>query len=493
MMMMMTAAADATLPDDTPNDENQPATTTVEKPIETPPKASIPNSDTVDLPAVVVSDAKGAVNTPVSLPEMPRTEVSTIKGESNSSTKQAQALPASTETLSAIVDSPQTKAKKPAPPPKKDPPPPKPLTAEEEVTLRRKQKLQSLWWNRLLGVVRWLVLGAIGYGIYYLAQQPFWMITPQQVHFTGTNILSDATLLPPIQKELNRPLYALQPQAIESELKKRFPLISAVQIRRRLFPIGLDVQVNEHEPWALIYDPWEKDAVLSYYRQVFLPLHFPKQPHPWGVVPVAKKPMLKPYAFVLETYQSMRFNGQQFTLSPTVLSPDSLMIFTSTQWFRNMPHHKRLKFLKDMDRLLNGVRAVASVQVDALAYNQQQDALTLDLRLENQPKQPVTALLGGWDAGLFDRALRLKPLIAGLSFVKEAVGNEKAGSCYKQFDFRWGQNVTVELCNPSLLEKPMLEEDAKPLVVLEEEATGNVQPTEPSTDTDELTPVAKPH
>ena len=165
------------------------------------------------------------------------------------------------------------------------------------------------------------------------------------------------------------------------------------------------------------------------------------------------------------------------------------MIFTATQWFRTMPQAKRLKFLKDMDRLLNGVRAVASVQVDALTYNPQKDALTLELRLENQPKQSVTALLGRWDAGLFDRVLRLKPLIGGLPFVKEAVGNEKAGVCYKQFDFRWGQNVTVGLCNPNFLEKPTLEEETKPLVVLEDEATGNVKPA-PST-TDELTPVQK--
>jgi hypothetical protein len=404
-----------------------------------------------------------------------------------------QALAANNETLATMVAAAPT-LMKPSKPTQKQTTSPKSLTAEEAVALRRRQKLQSLWGNRLLEVFRWLLLGAMGYGIYALAQQPLWMITPQQVHFRGTTILSDTALLPPIQKELNRPLYALQPQAIENELKQRFPLIAAVQIRRRLFPMGLDVQVNEHQPWALIYEPWETQAVLSYYHHVFLPLHFPqrfpKQPQALGGGAMDKKPMPKPYAFVLETYQSMRFNGEYFTLSPKVLAPNSLMIFTSTQWFRTMPQSKRLKFLKDMDRLLNGVRAVASVQVDALSYNPQKDALTLELRLENQPKQSVTALLGRWDTGLFDRALRLKPLIGGLPFVKEAVGNEKTGVCYKQFDFRWGQNVTVGLCNPTFLQKPTLEDGTKPLVVLEDEATDNAQPA-PSANDDDLTPVQK--
>lgn len=481
MMMMTFSAADATLP------EEENTTNTIESVAAAAqaPKATI--SEAVSLPNLtakipVASTTTGSVSLPetgVSLPALPNEFNQT---ETLASASEVASTP-QTETFASIVQNPIPADKQKPPKIKKDPPPPpKPLTPEEEVALRRKQKLQSLWWNRVLSVVRWSVLGALGYGIYWLAQQPFWMITPQQVQFKGADILSATALLPPIQKELNRPLYALQPQAIETALKKEFPLISAVQIRRRLFPVGLDVQVNEHQPWALIYDPWEKEAVLSYYRQVFLPLHFPKQPHPWGIRPIDKAIMPKPYAFVLETYQSMRFNGQQFTLSPKVLSADSLMLFTSTQWFRTMPQPKRLKFLKDMDRLLNGVRAVSSVQVDALIYNQPNDAISLELRLENQPKQPVTALLGRWDEGLFDRALRLKPLIGGLPFVKEAVGNEKAGACYKQLDFRWGQNVTVALCNPNLLEKPTLDEDAKPLVVVEDDdalSTTEI-PTEPT-------------
>jgi hypothetical protein len=459
-MMMMVAAADANLPELSAEADQQSNTSS-------------------DLPQHTEGFNGDAVVHSNGLDETPQPVVQTV--EACSSLPPIPPVDASSQVVLTHQSSPAIvkQLKQPKSTETQTPPP---LTAEETVALRRKQKLQALWWDRLLRVFRWMVLIALGYGIYWLAQQPFWLVTPQQVHFKGTNILSNATVLPAIEKELNRPLYALQPQSIENELKKRFPLIASVQIRRRLFPVGLDVQVNEHQPWALIYEPEEEKAVLSYYRQVFLPLHLTKPLQGSTTAtenlkqPISNQSMPKPYAFVLETHQSMRFNGEHFTLTPAVLSPESLLIFTSTQWFRQMPQAKRRQFLKDVDRLLNGVKAVDSVAVDAVIYRPQQDALSLVLRLKTQPNQPITALLGGWNSGLFDRALRLKPLVAGLPFVKEAVGNEKAGNCYKQFDFRWAQNVAVGLCDPSLLEQqPTLEENEQPLVVLEDETTGNLQ------------------
>jgi cell division septal protein FtsQ len=429
----------------------------------------------VNLPVLTKPETRTALvrieaTTGVSLPSLPETSTEPLPP-----TKQ---ITTNTNTETTATSRPTLEVEKQSTKAQKTTVIPPPLTPEQLVAKRRTEKLKALWWERFLGVLRLALLAAIGYGIYWLAQQPFWLIAPQQVHFKGTDILSSRALLPPIEKELNRPLYTLQPQAIEAKLQKQYPLIAAVQIRRRLFPMGLDVQINEHRPWALIYPPTQKASVLQYYRNVFLPLHRSRNNATTtvGKVSFPQQAMPLPYAFVLETYQSMRFNGQQFTLSPTVLAPDSLMVFTDTTWFRKLPTSRRVLFLKDMDRLLNGVRALPGVGVEALMYQPQGDMLQLELHLAQQPTQPITVLLGRWDTGLFDRAMRLKPLVRGLAFVQEAitpvektVAYAPKPSCYKQFDFRWGPNVTVELCNTLKVNQPTLDEHHPDALVVEED------------------------
>lgn len=450
----------------------------------------------VNLPVLTKPETRTALvrieDTGVTLPALPVVSSNTNAIEPLPPTKQI------TGTETVPTPSSTTEGVKPssAKTPKKQPVAPPPLTPEQLVAKRRAEKLQALWWERFLGLLRIVLLLAMGYGIYWLAKQPFWLITPQQVRFKGADILSSKALLPPIQQELNKPLYALQPQAIEASLQKQYPLIAAVQIRRRLFPMGLDVQINEHRPWALIYPPSQKSAVLQYYRTVFVPLHrtgtlptkATKQSTMSKLPALLQQPTMPlPYAFVLETYQSMRFNGQQFRLSPKVLPADSLMVFTDTTWFRKLPASRRITFLKDMDRLLNGVRAVPGVGVEALTYQPEVNMLQLELRLAQQANRPITALLGGWDTGLFDRALRLKPLIRGLTFVQAAItpptekptSTPTKPSCYKQFDLRWGPNVTVELCTPlKHTNQPSLDPLTADTLVVEEEENTTALPTE---------------
>jgi hypothetical protein len=458
----------------------------------------------VNLPVLTKPETRTALvriettvpDTGVSLPALPVAPSNTNAIEPLPPTKQIT----STETVTTQSSTMEGVKPSPAKTPKKQPVAPPPLTPEQLVAKRRTEKLQALWWERFLGLLRVVLLLAMGYGIYWLAKQPFWLITPQQVRFKGADILSSKALLPPIQQELNKPLYALQPQAIEATLQKQYPLIAAVQIRRRLFPMGLDVQINEHRPWALIYPPSQKSAVLQYYRRIFVPLHrtgaIPttattaksKQGTVSGLPALLQQPTMPlPYAFVLETYQSMRFNGQQFRLSPKVLPADSLMVFTDTTWFRKLPASRRITFLKDMDRLLNGVRAVPGVGVEALTYQPEINMLQLELRLAQQANRPVTALLGGWDTGLFDRAIRLKPLIRGLNFVQAAItppaekptSTPTKPSCYKQFDLRWGPNVTVELCTPlKHTNQPSLETLTADTLVVEEEENTTTLPAE---------------
>jgi hypothetical protein len=62
-----------------------------------------------------------------------------------------------------------------------------------------------------------------------------------------------AHITPVIKQYINKPIFELDPQGIEKAVKKRYPIVEHLYVRRSLFPASLDFTLIEKKPFAAIY------------------------------------------------------------------------------------------------------------------------------------------------------------------------------------------------------------------------------------------------
>lgn len=94
-------------------------------------------------------------------------------------------------------------------------------------------------------------------GMWLFLTAKFWYLTPQQIQIqhtgNGYGFIQDTEIIHAVQPSLKFPLYSLAPDKLALILKKQFPQIAAVSIRRRLFPVRLDVMITEKPIWGVLF------------------------------------------------------------------------------------------------------------------------------------------------------------------------------------------------------------------------------------------------
>ena len=122
---------------------------------------------------------------------------------------------------------------------------------------QRRQKLRRQRQMRIIQAI-WRTFAIIGLagGLLWVAVQPVWVLkTPKQIVMkSGNQLLSDETTQSLLVLSYPQSLWRIEPGAIANSLKKQ-PTIAQAIVRRRLFPPGLIIEIQERIPVAVTQTP----------------------------------------------------------------------------------------------------------------------------------------------------------------------------------------------------------------------------------------------
>ncbi|MBD2561629.1 cell division protein FtsQ/DivIB [Nostoc sp. UIC 10607] len=118
---------------------------------------------------------------------------------------------------------------------------------------QRRKKLRRQRQMRIIQAI-WRTFAITGFagGLLWVAVQPVWILkTPKQVVMkSGNQLLSDETTQSLLVLSYPQSLWRIEPTAIANSLKKQ-PTIAQAIVRRRLFPPGLNIEIQERVPVAV--------------------------------------------------------------------------------------------------------------------------------------------------------------------------------------------------------------------------------------------------
>ncbi|MEH2324563.1 MAG: FtsQ-type POTRA domain-containing protein [Nostoc sp.] len=122
---------------------------------------------------------------------------------------------------------------------------------------QRRQKLRRERQMRIIQAIwRTFAITSFAGGLLWLAVQPVWVLkSSKQVAIkSGNQSLSDETTQSLLVLSYPQSLWRIEPAAIANSLKKQ-PTIAEAIVRRRLFPPGLNIEIQERVPVAVTQTP----------------------------------------------------------------------------------------------------------------------------------------------------------------------------------------------------------------------------------------------
>lgn len=116
----------------------------------------------------------------------------------------------------------------------------------QQLRRQRRLKLVQMLWQTL-------ALGSLTGGMFWLINQPLWLIRqPEQVTVEGNQLLSDQMVRSLLPLSYPQSLWKIQPQVLASGLESRGQIASA-HVTRQLFPPSLTVNIQERKPVAIAH------------------------------------------------------------------------------------------------------------------------------------------------------------------------------------------------------------------------------------------------
>ena len=125
-----------------------------------------------------------------------------------------------------------------------------------DLAQRRKKLRRQRQMKIIKAIWRTFAITGLACGLLWMAVQPVWVLkTPKQVVMkSGNQLLSDETTQSLLVLSYPQSLWRIEPAAIANSLKKQ-PTIAQAIVRRRLFPPGLNIEIQERVPVAVTQTP----------------------------------------------------------------------------------------------------------------------------------------------------------------------------------------------------------------------------------------------
>ncbi|MBN3870280.1 cell division protein FtsQ/DivIB [Nostoc sp. JL33] len=130
---------------------------------------------------------------------------------------------------------------------------------------QRRQKLRRHRQMRIIQAIwRTFAITGLAGGLLWVVVQPVWMLkAPKQIVMkSGNKLLTDETAQSLLVLSYPQSLWRIEPSAIANSLKKQ-PTIAQAIVRRRLFPPGLNIEIQERVPVAVTQTASNKKVTIG--------------------------------------------------------------------------------------------------------------------------------------------------------------------------------------------------------------------------------------
>jgi cell division protein FtsQ len=124
--------------------------------------------------------------------------------------------------------------------------------SQKDLAQRRKKIRRQRQIKIIQGLWRTFAVSGIAGGLLWVALQPIWVLNaPQQIEMkSGNKLLSEAAIQSLLEISYPQSLWRIQPHAIANSLTQQ-PTIAHARVNRRLFPPGLNIEIQERVPVAV--------------------------------------------------------------------------------------------------------------------------------------------------------------------------------------------------------------------------------------------------
>ncbi len=249
---------------------------------------------------------------------------------------------------------------------------------------RRRQKKLRVLYGRLRILIKLCFAAVLAFAIWEFATADLWVFDGRRVSLSALELLEPEEIMPVIEAYTGEPVYSIDPQQIETILKGKYPVISELYVRRRLFPARLELTLLEKKPWGELYRKFGDER-------------------PYAIVGADYRPvLLKPYARAKSAFPDDR-------LARLMLPPASILT---------------PEYLEELDVLtyqLGSIRGLSLGFVDA------RNPHNIDAYFEH-----VRVRIGRLDATTPERLARLGPLVPEINRLRGEID---------QVDLRWLNQV----------------------------------------------------
>ncbi len=128
--------------------------------------------------------------------------------------------------------------------------------SQKELAQRRRRVRRQRQIKIIQAIWRSLAISGLAGGLLWVALQPIWVLNaPQQIVMkSGDQYLSEAAIKSLLAISYPQSLWRIQPNAIADSLKQQ-PSIAQATVNRRLFPPGLNIEIQERVPVAIAHTP----------------------------------------------------------------------------------------------------------------------------------------------------------------------------------------------------------------------------------------------
>lgn len=282
---------------------------------------------------------------------------------------------------------------------------------------RREKKKRRIIYNRLRVFLKLLLSLILIVGLYLFVTLRYWNFSADRFMLHGAHLLTRQHIARFLQTLDQKPIYRINPSALEQTIRREIPLVENVFIRRHLFPVGLDVTVIEKPSWGILY---AKPPVNT----ENLPYIIPKQS-----VRLTEDPPKPPEPMYLLHWDNTVTDLANYRLTKDVLqaigSPVPLVSSSSIKM-----DNVNLKRYRELSQLLN-------------SYPREAKLLFLDV---SNPYDIYAyydrfrVRLGRADSSVITRATRLFSLIPAIHDHQDQI----------QFvDLRWAQQIIFKKKSPA--------------------------------------------
>ncbi|HYW17957.1 MAG TPA: FtsQ-type POTRA domain-containing protein [Nodularia sp. (in: cyanobacteria)] len=150
------------------------------------------------------------------------------------------------------------------------------VSVNQKYLAQRRQKIRRQRQIKIIQAIwRTVAISGLAGGLLWVALQPIWVLNaPKQIVMkSGNQLLSEATIDSLLVISYPQSLWRIQPNAIADSLKQQ-PTIAQATVNRRLFPPGLNIEIQERVPVAIAQSPKKQSpAGLLDASGVLIPLN----------------------------------------------------------------------------------------------------------------------------------------------------------------------------------------------------------------------------